>query len=43
MKEYIEQKLNDIEQAIVKESCYDKVQSLLDDRNVILYLLSFFI
>lgn len=43
MKEYIESKLKDIEQDIVKERDYYKLSSLLDDRNVILYLLSFFI
>lgn len=43
MKEYIEQRLNDIEQDILKENNYYKLSSLLDDRNVILYLLSFFI
>lgn len=43
MKEYIEQRLKDIEQDILKESSYNRIQSLLDDRNVILYLLSFFI
>lgn len=43
MKEYIEQRLNDIEQDILKENNYYRLSSLLDDRNVILYLLSFFI
>jgi hypothetical protein len=43
MKEHIEQRLKDIEQDIIKESSYNRIQSLLDDRNVILYLLSFFI
>jgi len=43
MKEYMESKLKDIEQDIVKERDYYKLSSLLDDRNVILYLLSFFI
>ena len=43
MKEYIEQRLNDIEQDILKENNYYALSSLLDDRNVILYLLSFFI
>lgn len=43
MKEYIEGKLKDIEQEIVLESSYNRLNSLLDDRNVILYLLSFFI
>lgn len=43
MKEYIEDKLNTIEQDILKERNHYKVSSLLDDRNVILYLLSFFI
>jgi hypothetical protein len=43
MKEYIEQKLTNIEQEIVKESCYNKVQSLIKDRSIILYLLSFYI
>ena len=43
MKEYIEQRLNDIEQDILKENNYYKLSSLLDDRNVILYLLSFYI
>jgi len=43
MKEYIEQRLKNIEQDILKESSYNRIQSLLDDRNVILYLLSFFI
>jgi hypothetical protein len=42
MKEHIEQRLKDIEQDIIKESSYNRIQSLLDDRNVILYLLSFF-
>ena len=43
MKEYIEDKLNTIEQDILKERNHYKLSSLLDDRNVILYLLSFFI
>jgi hypothetical protein len=43
MKEHIEQRLKDIEQDIIKESSYNRIQSLLDDRKVILYLLSFFI
>ncbi len=43
MKEYIESKLKDIEQEIVLESSYNRLNSLLDDRNVILYLLSFYI
>lgn len=43
MKEYIEQRLKAIEQDILLENNYYKLSSLLDDRNVILYLLSFFI
>lgn len=43
MKEYIEDKLKTIEQDILLENNYYKLSSLLDDRNVILYLLSFFI
>jgi len=43
MKEYIEQRLNDIEQDIVLENNYYKVQSLIKDRSIILYLLSFYI
>ena len=43
MKEYIEDKLKTIEQDIVLESNYNRIRSLLDDRNVILYLLSFYI
>ena len=41
MKEYIEAKLKDIEQEIVKESSYNR--SLMKDRSIILYLLSFYI
>lgn len=43
MKEYIEQKLTNIEQEIVKESSYNRLQSLMKDRSIILYLLSFYI
>lgn len=43
MKEYIEDKLKAIEQDILLERNHYRLQSLLDDRNVILYLLSFFI
>jgi len=43
MKEYIQTKLEIIEQDILKERNYYKHSLLLDDRNVILYLLSFFI
>lgn len=43
MKEYIEDKLKLVEEQILKENNYYKLSSLLDDRNVILYLLSFFI
>jgi N-acetylglutamate synthase-like GNAT family acetyltransferase len=43
MKEYIEQRLRDIEQDILLERDYYKVQSLIKDRYVILYLLSFYI
>lgn len=43
MKEYIEDKLKLVEEQILKENNYYTLSSLLDDRNVILYLLSFFI
>ena len=43
MKEYIEAKLKDIEQDILKESSYNRLQSLMKDRSIILYLLSFYI
>jgi hypothetical protein len=43
MKEHIEQQLKNVEEQIIKESSYNRIQCLLDDRNVILYLLSFFI
>jgi hypothetical protein len=43
MKEYIEQKLTNIEQEIVLESSYNRLQSLMKDRSIILYLLSFYI
>ena len=43
MKEYIEVKLKLVEEQILKENNHYKISSLLDDRNVILYLLSFFI
>lgn len=43
MKEYIEDKLKLVEEQILKENNYYALSSLLDDRNVILYLLSFFI
>ena len=43
MKEYIEVKLKLVEEQIHKENNHYKISSLLDDRNVILYLLSFFI
>ena len=43
MKEYIEDKLKTIEQDILIERNHYRIESLLDDRNVILYLLSFFI
>ena len=43
MKEYIECKLKDIEQDILKENNYYKVQSLMKDRSIILYLFSFYI
>ena len=43
MKEYIEAKLKDIEQDIVLESSYNRLQSLMKDRSIVLYLLSFYI
>jgi hypothetical protein len=43
MKEYIEQRLNLVEEQILKENNYYKVQSLMKDRSIILYLLSFYI
>jgi hypothetical protein len=43
MKQYIESKLIAIEQQIVLERCYNKLQSLIEDRSVIVYLLSFYI
>lgn len=43
MKEYIESKLKAIEQDILLENNHYRIECLLDDRNVILYLLSFFI
>jgi hypothetical protein len=43
MKELLQQKLNDIDQQILLKRSYIEVSSLLDDKNVVLYLLSFFI
>ena len=43
MKEYIEAKLKDIEQDIVLERSYTKLNTLMKDRSIILYLLSFYI
>jgi hypothetical protein len=43
MKQYIESKLIAIEQQIVLERCYNTLQSLIEDRSVIVYLLSFYI
>jgi hypothetical protein len=43
MKEYIEEQLNNIEQDILLERSYNEVQTLLEHRSIILYLLSFYI